>query len=913
MLLYFGLELDDLCHPIPYQATGGVHYAGTKGLIHTLEIRLGLGGYPTDNEYLRIEQYRQALTQYLEINPEAFYQKSFDADQFATATELLSRRDELLLAGWNFAQNKDLPDRLNVLAALESKLHTLQHQAESSAGIELAPGYADRFWAVEAHTELIANFLEQVTINEPFELLPRHLLRFFEALQKAGVRFDSKSTQLQNSATDLATFQKIIFGSLESQPKRTLKADGSLLLLEAKRETDAAAYLAKIFHYNPDFQPVCLIPEKNRALDNALIQEGLPSMGILSASLARPILQILKLAPAFLWEPIDPFKIMEFVSLSVKPLEEELANRIATQLAETPGLNGEGWYAMISRYFDELPNKTNDQKTIRKIREQYNFWFERQRYDSSRTVPKSDVIAIFNYLKQWAFEAFEDSNDENQSLLVLSEQAKRIQELLETLPETQLTSLELERIVRTIYEPAPVQFQAQETDFLPHVHQTSAIIDPVEEVLWWNFVQHEPVHFFSRWYQSERQFLQEQDIQLDTPQEQNERLLWQRKRPILQAQQRLVLVIPKNIEGKEAHAHPLMGDLSAAFENLDAVTFNIDSQKGKETFARFFQLPKLVQLSPKTLHPPRPFLHIPALQEFIESEYETFSSLEALFYYPYQWVFQHKIKLKKSSILSVVNDNRLMGKLAHRFFEKLFQQEVTTWQKPKIEQWIEQEARTLLSREGAVLLMYGKEPERINFLNRLKYATWSLVSLVQNNGWQVKATEMDLEGQFENVAVRAKADLVLQKENEHAVVDLKWRGITRRENSIRNEEDLQLVLYSNLLTDDNKWAHTSYFIIERGRLIARNNLAFKEITPIAGDSDHSSINERIFNKMAATYHWRMEQIRKGLIEIRSATTKDELEDAYEDFGLTPPGMDMLEMRDDDAPFDDYKTLIQLLG
>ena len=123
---------------------------------------------------------------------------------------------------------------------------------------------------------------------------------------------------------------------------------------------------------------------------------------------------------------------------------------------------------------------------------------------------------------------------------------------------------------------------------------------------------------------------------------------------------------------------------------------------------------------------------------------ETFTSLDALFYYPYQWVFRHKVRLHKSSILSVVNDNALLGNLAHRFIELLLKEDILLWQKDQVEDWIDQKAPRLFAREAATLLMYGREPERLAFLNTIKYAAWSLVSSIQQNGWKVKGTEMEV-------------------------------------------------------------------------------------------------------------------------------------------------------------------------
>lgn len=900
MTIYFGLALDDIVFPKPQQTEGALHFLGPQGLLYTLESHFGLIGHPPENEYLRIEQYRQALQSYLRKQPQVFFGASFEADQFATATALLSRRDELLLAGWNFAEVEGLPDRLRCLWEIETLFDGINRT--------LSAGYADRFVAVLQKLDARHQPFSDIYLNEPFDKLPAHIQQLFTKLEKSGTKLHQLSTTPPEGESDLAVFQKTLADQTDFQNRSDLKVDGSLLLLRGKRETDLAAFLAKLFQRNPDFQPHCLIPDKNRALDQALVQEGLPSMGIPSASLARPTLQVLKLITVFLWNPIDPFKIMEFVSLTIKPLEDELANRIAVQMAQTPGLNSDSWFAMTARYFEEMERRAASDSSLdlNEIRFQYRFWFERRRYDISKTVPKEEVIQVFAYLHRWARKQFEDSSNKSNSLLVLSEQAKRIADLLETLPETQLTNLELERIVRTIYEPAPVNFHQQEKGFFAHVHAPNAIIGDTENLVWFNFCQSEPVHFFSRWYQSERNFLEEFGIRLTTPEDENALLIWQRRQPVLRTRQRLILVVPQFIDGNETHPHPLFGNLEATFGNLEAITFDIDVESGKNRLAAFFDLPQRIRLVHRRLGSPRPFLTIRSGELLRRREEETFSSLEALFYYPYQWVFRHKIKLNKSSILSVVKDNTLMGNLSHRFFEQLFKQDIQALKKSEIEHWIDAEADRLLSREGAVFLMYGREPERVAFIKKVKFAAWSLVNLVQSNGWRVLQTEKPLDGKFFDISINGRADLVLEKNGELAVIDLKWRGLRRREETIRNEEDLQLVLYSRLLNDDHTWAHTAYFIIENGKLIARNNQAFKEVNPIAPGSDLVEVHERILQRMQATFEWRMQQILQGKLEVRCKQTCPLLEEEYESKLL-----DLLEMKTEDAPFDDYRTLINL--
>ena len=166
---------------------------------------------------------------------------------------------------------------------------------------------------------------------------------------------------------------------------------------------------------------------------------------------------------------------------------------------------------------------------------------------------------------------------------------------------------------------------------------------------------------------------------------------------------------------------------------------------------------------------------------------------------------------------------------------------------------------------------------------------------------------MDLQGQFNHIDIRAKADLVLEKGNEKLVIDLKWRGATRRKMMIKNEEDLQLVMYSKLLTSDETWAHTAYFILEEGKMIARNSLAIEEVEAVSPDSDHININQSILEKMKKTYSWRLAQLKKGQIEVRTENTKIDLEEEY-----SGDLFELLEMKDSGAFFDDYRTLIDVL-
>ncbi len=905
MKIYFGLELEDTVLPLPEDSTCGISYFGPQGMLQYLSVLFGIPKPPLGAEYLRLEQYRQSLKNHLQINEEKepFYRTSFLADQFATANEILQRRDELLLSGWNFNIGNEVPPRLQTIAEIEAIFQQIIHQQRHFAG------FADRWMQVLEKISVKENTIREIHHCEPLHLLPTHIFKLIEKLREHGTKVRPVAFPKPTGNDDLHKFQNYLATPPTTKSKQKLSADGSLLILKGTNEASIARFVAGLMRKNDNFRPECLITAECRALDNAFIQEGLPSLGIKSASLARPSMQVLKLATSFLWKPIDPFKLLEFVSLQIKPLDNELANRIAEHIVQRPGIKGDGWYAMINQFFNHIEADDQiDLATKKEIKFQYQFWFERKQYDLHQSAPKSEVYAIFEYLESWALQVFQNEGETNQALLKLSVQARKTKDLLEALPEISLKPIEIERIVKTIYEPAAIQFMPSQKGFLPFVSQPGAIIGPIPKLLWWNFTANDVEYFFSSWYQEELRFLQGLEVELVSPKQQNEWQNWRKKQPIFAVSHQLVLTIPEKIRGSQVHPHSLMGNLAAIFENLEDITIDLEKEATMSLLDQYFNRPRKRSVPYRKLAKPTPFLRTPPINLPVDLErQETVTSLEALLYYPYQWFFRHYLKIKKSSIVSIADQRTLYGNLAHRFIEQLLLEDSLSWEKMQLESWIEQKAETLLEKEGAVLLMYGREAERINFINTIKFSAWRLLNMLRNNNWIVEKVEHPLEGLCEGIPIRGRADLVLNRSDEKAILDLKWSGAGYRSQLIKNKEDLQLIIYAHLLAAGNQWPHSAYYILQNGKMIARNKAAFDEVIPIVADEDTTIINTNILERIGTTYQWRQSQLQKGAVEVRCELTEKELESYYEGSAL-----DLLEMKKGDATFDDYRVLINLV-
>ena len=906
--LCFGLGFDESNGHRPKISQSGTLYVGPQKLLNYFSAYWGIPKPHIGTLYLRLEQYRQAVKAHLaESQEEVFYESSFSLNSFAVAKDLLNRRDELLLSGWVFTVDASTPDRLKTLAEIESI-----YQSIISKNDRRFLGFADRWDQLIKLVKRKQEFpIDQIIVFEPASIWPPHVTILFEELQRNGVQIKTQEFSesiVIEAASDLQKFKQLLFkGHSERKTKMTLDGDGSLILLKGRNESLIARYLAKILSNNPGFRPEFLIPIGCNVLDDAFIQEGLPSFGIRNASLARPSMQVLKLVTLFLWRPVDPYKLLEFVSLLIKPLHDLLAQRIANFIIQKPGVKGEGWKAMIQIALHEI--EQDDSLTLsqkKEIRYQYHFWFERKQYDSAKTAPKIEVIGIFEYLEEWALQLFREQGERDESIFMLSLQAKQTKELLQALPEDHLTYLEVERIVKTIYDSTSIQRRPLEQNYYPYAHQQISFYQPIKHLVWWNFVDQEADLFFAKWYGEELNYFKALGIKLETPAEKNKKLNWQRKWPVFLTQDQLIFCLPEQVQGIESILHPLKSNLDAAFENINAIEVEVENLEDLASLVTSFNLPDKVALPLKQLNAPKAYIELDQPLDFSLYEKASPSSLENLLYYPHKWFFRHYLKINKSPILSIVDLPTLLGNLGHRFIECILEEDLSKYSQESLHEKVEELSQQLLPSEGAVLLMYGMEPEKVNFLNTIKFSAWKLINLLRDNNWSIFGKELNLGNQLFGIQVNGRADLVLHRGNDKTIVDLKWRGLTYRKQMIKNEEDIQLVLYAKLLQQNKSWPITAFYIIQSGQMLIRDNSAFKQVEPLNSQEKNEEVLERIFEVIETTFDWRKEQLEKGWLEIRTESTYGALENIY-----GAKLLEVLEMKKSNAAFDDYSVLIGL--
>ena len=72
-------------------------------------------------------------------------------------------------------------------------------------------------------------------------------------------------------------------------------------------------------------------------------------------------MQVLPLAFALAWNPPDPKSLLDFLLLPVSPLPRWAANRLATSVAETPGVGGPLWQEAFEEIAKRFAEKSPDE------------------------------------------------------------------------------------------------------------------------------------------------------------------------------------------------------------------------------------------------------------------------------------------------------------------------------------------------------------------------------------------------------------------------------------------------------------------------------------------------------------------------------------------------------------------------
>ncbi len=846
MQVTFGLFLDARQGP---SATNffNTPVVGRLGFLSLLETYLGLSA-PETSTAKRVAVYSGLLR--ANDNGSRFYSESLNADSIGTSARLLAWRDEWRLGGWDGSARPTCPLRLQELAAIEKTAYET-----------LPPGEADRLHlVVQALRASGPGPIKSVHLIDPREDFPLLWRQVLDRLPAVEVRLPQPQGEGQ-----LRAVQEQALTAVAGEAAGSLGAptDGSVLLVHSLAATTAEHWLSAQHSHEPGDRLV-LAEDAGDSLDVSLSATGGVNCGFERPSQLRPALQALPLALEMCWAPLDVNRLLDFLTHPVGPFSRRARSTLARAVAKQPGIGGEAWTAAKA--------KLAAGDDAQEITDEIDFWLESERWSRANGVPVDALIARVDRLKETMRRRLTGESTDMASFSAAHRQCAAVYDALTELARQGLACVLPRQIEQLVAHATPAgatnPAAVSRVGCMRSASTAAACVEAADEVVWWmpsTPVLPSPLP----WSPAEVVALTQLGVQLRDPARELVSLAQQWLRPLLAARKRLVLVCPP----PHAEVHPIRQLLKKLVPDIESGALDLNTALGST----------LLGTTAEVL-PPRP---LPAIPRHIQLPHpvqlgdsqQSFTTLNELFNDPALFILKRVAALEPTSVLSVEEDNRLLGILAHRVFEKLFAHaDALTWSNPDAVAWFRTEADTLLQTEGAVLLMQGAGVSQQHFRKVCEGAICCLLDHLRSAGATQVQTEVGFSGTLGAVPLVGKIDLLVALGDKRTVaLDMKWRSDNYYAGLLRSGEHLQLALYSCLIEQTNGVAPAAlgYFILERGALYVTAADVFPK-AQVRRPPDGVTITT-LLDRARATWTWRKQQLDSGTIEVVLESPPDDFQ------------------------------------
>lgn len=836
MKIRLGLHLDGQRGWHPANRLG---YAtvGPLGLLGILETQLGLHSDGVSQSE-RIVHYRDCLKRC--DSSDRFYHRTFETDELGTAATLLAWRDQWIIHGWSGALEHATSQRLRDLA-----------DVEKFAREAVPPGLGERLGFVLVSMDRRKLAIDEIELVDPVEWFPK---RWRDILSRLPLNTVSYKAGMAIGTGFLGEVQEALLKAENGNAvsKLTWKDDGSLKVVQAETRFLAGRWLAQSV-IGSDGEGLIVSSSDGAVLDSILVAADGARQGFRDASAFRPTLQVLPLALEILWEPLNFYGLLQFLTHPICPVPGYARRKLAGKLAEKPGIGGTSWEDALGDVDEHYQDRADE------VRATIKFWIEHPRHSQEMGAPVKVVLDRVARLTDYFRSRLADTDRTAriafnagfaQCTVCRDALDALLKQGVETIRPRQLQKLVAQATARGSENP----MLEPEVGALMGVSDPAAVCESFDRVLWWQLgLPSLPSGY--PWSSVELKELAMVGVELPPISDVLDRTAKAWLKPILAARKELILVLPP--KGEEVHPIWLM----------------------IEAFIEKIPVAGLESLLARDSHDIPPVAHVPlparrrwwALPEGLVVKplpQDSFSSLEVLLFNPYQWLLKYPAALRPSRILSVSTDFRLFGNLAHALVERFFHQEKPlALAESALMAWFDATFNQLIVEEGAVLLMPGRRSDLEGFRIKLRESIRQLRKQLIDAGIVEVLPEHELSGHYVGGKIHGYADLALRNgAGVRAIVDMKWSGAKKYPAKLKENRHLQLAIYGEMLRQsEGAWPSVAYYILDVGQLFATDTAFFPSAQMVHCTTDEGT--PHLWQRFAETWKWRQQQIVAGKFEV----------------------------------------------
>ncbi|MBX3226492.1 MAG: PD-(D/E)XK nuclease family protein [Labilithrix sp.] len=868
--------------PVVVAGTGprlGAPAWGPPALLRDLELRLGIA--PLEEEAsVRIPAWVARVRSL--ADGDAFYARSFALDELGTAARLLEWRDDLVEAGWNGEAIPGGGPRLDALAALERHAEQPHRVAEVERALAQQPD----------------TIYESLSLLEPASLWPGRWRRIFELLERRGTRVATEAPSFGARAardTDLGRLQRSLAGEAVEQAR----GDGSVLVLRGDTLADLAEITAMLVA--SDARPAVVVRCcEGETLDVALRAHGSPAQGKMRESVWRPALQVLALALEIAFEPRDPYRVLELLTLPLGPFRGLLGARLARAVARQPGTGGKEWLRQkreAARHLHEEHARREretgrgDDEVERLARErvderlrQVAEWLETPGAPPTG-IPREQLLAVIERVRRWHRSRVQAGAGD--AFLLAHAQATTFAAAVAADPRPAFTR----EHVRQLFDrfgriEQQHELSIEDAGRVAHVIHPGSILGERDRVILWGFVggvERRPPR--CPWTHEEQAAIAAAGVEIVDPAALLEAEAGAWRGAVLAARESLVLVVPRSIRGTATTTHPLWDEIRARL-SLDEGSAARLTREATDIRERGMPRVEVRAIAPLALPPGRAAWRLPpeVLRAPTSAPPATASpasvsvtALERIATCPLAWVLEQRAGLRSGAMSKVARGSLLNGGLAHRLVEELHLEGAFTCDEATFLARARERFERLVAAEGATLLLPGAAIERLQLTRQILESVRALHRYLAQSGLLIAAVEEEIATASAIGPLHGRLDLrLVDAEGTAVVLDVKW-GASAYRDALEKGHAVQLAVYARAVAETSPAsrgpAPAGYFACASGAVLTTDPRMHAPRL-LAGPS-----LDETWRRVEATARAVLDAHAGGVVHVPAAKTKRPLLDA----------------------------------
>ena len=790
---------------------------GPETLLEWIETQFGLP-MSRIHQASRVSEFAAAL----DAAKHPLFAESLKADRWATASELLSRREELLLSGWDQADSEAHPVLVRALARVVAG-RTFQF-----------PGEAERL-------KRVVDALDAGQILPPHRCLLHDRNEAWPPVwQKVLARMNVAGApdQIAHAPKDSALMKAQSF--LLGGARTDVGPDATFRHVRTRSEAAAVEFIVASLAKSPDKLSstvvCCEDDELALRLDACLSRIGLPTTGASAWSRAHPVLQVLPLSLALGWAPVDPQVLLGFLTLPVLPIPRKAAFKLANALTREPGLGSGEWERAVAALCTEESDPKGE------LRERLDQWFQCERTPRGSEIPSRLIRNRCGLVARWASgraALLEKDAEAPPGLIAALHTAAAQAALLGELAECQGASLsepQLERLLEEALANGAETNPFIEADGGPiRVRTLSEIDGPCDRLIWLGPGTEDTAG--CRWSSGQLRELRAAGVLMDDGSKVLSSLRSAETRGFCHVKDSfLVVVLPQDLEKRW---HPLwlaVRGLLPKQETDHTLVLEDLVMTGDTTVLSPFGFEHRefdIELPQKA----RPLWNVPA-SLLADRDTVSASELQDRLACPLKWTLNYAAKIRPGSMATLPDDHQLKGTFCHSIFERVFG---GGGELPALDAAVAQALAVFDERlplDAAPLAQPNKYLERQRLRSQIAKATRIFVNTLASGGYRIVGIEVALDGNAFGKPLNGWIDCVAKRNTgEEAIIDFKYGGRSKYHALIAEGRAVQLATYAyGRSAADGVVPAIAYLVLSDGLLFTPSGSA------IQGDAQRASIN-----------------------------------------------------------------------